>query len=294
MSRLALGTVQFGLDYGVSNPSGRLSPGIAADIVAAARANSIDTFDTSPAYGTSEEVLGGLLPAGSRVVSKVARIQEGPLGPDAVEACASALNRSLRLLRRDSLYGLMVHWAEDLLRDGSEALYAWMLKAKAEGKVARIGVSVYDAGQIDRILAKFPVDLVQLPLSVLDQRLLRSGHLAMLKERGVEVHVRSVFLQGLLLMGMDDLPAYFGRFRDILERLHGTAARAGLTPLELSLGFAMGIPEVDKIVVGVNSVSQLEEIIAASKIVIQPETLQEVASDEVGLLNPSRWELTRK
>jgi aryl-alcohol dehydrogenase-like predicted oxidoreductase len=294
VSRLALGTVQFGLDYGVSNRDGQVVPEMAARIVSAAFANSIDTYDTSPAYGESENVLGNLLPAGSKVISKVSRIPDAIIGNHSLESCHHTFEKSLRALRVGSLYGLLVHWADDLLKEGADRLYTWMQQMKEVGRVARIGVSVYDSSQIDRILEKFPIDIIQIPLNALDQRLLHSGHIEMLKERGVEIHVRSVFLQGLLLMKMSDIPAYFRPYHDDIKEFHSTAARAGLTPLELSLGFVMGMPEVDMVVVGVNSDVQLREIVTASRTRISPDMLSKVASTEAGLLNPSLWEAARK
>src|SRR5262249_48966545 len=139
-----------------------------------------------------------------------------------------------------------------------------MTALKESGSVGRIGVSVYTAAEIDGICRRFPVDMVQLPVSVLDQRLLASGHLRLLKDRGVEVHARSVFLQGLLLSEPENLPDYFRTVRDSLAVFRARASEHGMSAIEAALQFALRIPEIDCVLVGVCDAPQLAQIVAAA------------------------------
>ena len=130
------------------------------------------------------------------------------------------------------LYGLLAHDAKDLLGTTGDAIWQTMEELRAEQRVVRVGASVYNGGQIDAMLQRYPIDLVQLPLSVLDQRLIQSGHLDRLAERNIEVHVRSVFLQGALLMSPDRLPPHLAGLRPCLEQISERAAVLGISPLQ--------------------------------------------------------------
>jgi aryl-alcohol dehydrogenase-like predicted oxidoreductase len=207
--QLGLGTVQFGGDYGVSNPGGRTPPDEVARILALAEREDIGLLDTAALYGDSEAVLGGALRRGHkfRIVSKTLKFDAARISQADASALRAGFENSLRRLRQDRLYGLLVHAAADLLRPGGELLWAALNELKREGLVEKIGVSVYTGEDIEAILLRFRPDLVQLPLSVLDQRLIAGGQLARLKAQAVEIHARSIFLQGLLLMEDAELPS---------------------------------------------------------------------------------------
>lgn len=271
--KLGLGTVQFGLDYGISNASGRTPPAEVARMLERARDAGVRCLDTAPAYAASEEVLGAQLPAGHQfqIVTKTlkgSRVKE-------------TLQRSLDRLGVTSLYGLLVHDADTL----DIALYRELQAVKERGLVQKVGVSVYGGAQLDRVLEDFPIDLMQLPVSLVDQRLLASGHLDRLKERSVEVHARSVFLQGLLLMDTRSLPAHFEAVKPRLLQLR---QRFG-SMLAATLGFVLSLPQVDRVIVGATSVRELDELLSAAK---QPQAIDGAAAlawTEEDVLNPSRW-----
>jgi len=135
-------------------------------------------------------------------------------------------------------------------------------------------------------------DLVQVPVNVFDQRLVKSGALAELKRRGIQVHARSAFLQGLLLMAPAKLPAYFEPIRDRIEAWHSFCAERDLTPLAGALGFATGLADVDRVVVGVESVQQLQEVIAAA-VPLPAADFATFALDDPAFVDPSRWQVER-
>jgi aryl-alcohol dehydrogenase-like predicted oxidoreductase len=256
-TRLGLGTVQFGMKYGIANARGRTGRDDVRAIIAMAARNDIRVLDTAAAYGESEAVLGDCLDADARwcVVTKTPPLKAHP-DADARDVVRSGLMRSLDRLRLPSLYGLLAHHAADLLGPQGEAIYSEMRRLKDEGRVGRIGLSAYRGEEIDAALARFDIDLVQVPINVLDQRLISGGQIERLKRRGVEIHVRSVFLQGLLLLVPSALPGYFEPIRRNLEAWRSALQGAGLSPAQGALSFAASIG-ADVVLVGVDGPEQL-------------------------------------
>lgn len=284
-AKVGLGTVQFGLPYGVSNTRGQPAPAEVRSILELAQDRGVRTLDTAAQYGSSEAVLGQTLAAGHRfeIVTKA------PPGVTA-DTVAACLERSLALLRQAGVHGLMVHHADDLTPE----LAARLLELKAQGLVKRVGASIYDARQVEQLLTHRGLDLVQVPVSLLDQRLVDSGHLARLKDAGFEVHARSVFLQGLLLMPQESIPEALASVRPHLERLRSRAAAAGFSMMQAALGYVLGLQHVDRVVVGVTARDELLEILAAVEALppltgALPELAEGAAYLDEAILNPARW-----
>ena len=291
--KLGLGTVQFGLDYGVSNPAGKTPEAEVGHILQLASNNGMRVLDTAAGYGESEAVLGRSLPPqhSFAIVTKAPAMRADEAGNDYIGRVKATLRQSMARLRQETLYGLLVHRAEDLLSAQGEQMMDALLEFKQQGMVQKVGVSVYKAEQIDAVLARHPVDLVQLPISVLDQRLIASGHLAALKRAGIEVHARSVFLQGLLLMPPHALPDYFATIQDHLTGYHTWLEGSALAPLQAALGFVLGLPELDHVILGVNSTAQLQEILAAQAGQLDAYSMARFALQDPAMLDPSRWRL---
>ncbi|MBI3899066.1 MAG: aldo/keto reductase [Gammaproteobacteria bacterium] len=292
--KLGLGTVQFGLDYGVSNAGGRVPEAEVEKILATAGRAEISVLDTANLYGDSEAVLGRTIPPDQhfRVVTKTLQFRTARLTDHDAHALRVGFEQSLTRLGAEQVYGLLVHHADDLLVDGGEALHAEMLRLRASGQVAKIGVSVYDTRQLDDVLERYPVDLVQLPLNVCDRRFISGGHLAALQRAGVEVHARSAFLQGLLLMDDAKIHRYFDPYRDRLRAYFRALADAGLSRLQGALAFVASVPEVDIALVGVTSQVELVQIVDALAQPLPDYTFfDEFTIADEGLINPSRWQI---
>lgn len=277
--RLALGTVQFGLDYGISNRAGQVNDDGLDAILALARKLGMDTLDTAQAYGNAESRLGSRSTADFLLVDKlVPGIQAGE-----VEA---SVDDSLRRLARARLDGLLLHRSQD----ASPALFERLEDLQRRGKLGRLGVSVYAPEELDAWLAQgYPLQLVQLPTNLLDQRFLRSGWLDRLQGLGCEIHVRSLFLQGLLLMQPAMRPDYFQAFARPLARLDGWHPH--LSPLHKALSMIAALPQVSRFVVGVCHAHELAAIAAAHGHP-HPYPADEIAGlacDEPGLINPAMW-----
>jgi aryl-alcohol dehydrogenase-like predicted oxidoreductase len=193
-------------------------------------------------------------------------------------------------LGRERLDGILVHHADNLLADGGEIVFEALLKLKDEGRVGRIGCSVYTGYEIEALLARYSLEILQVPINVLDQRLLLSGLLADIKARGIEIHARSLFLQGILLAPPDTLSARFGPLMPALRRFSEACTRAGASPLAACLAFARRCGFLDYGMVGVISRQQLQDILSAwgvsGSLMLE---FGELASPEHAMLNPAHW-----
>lgn len=288
LQKLGLGTVQFGMDYGVANKGGRVSGSRLDEVIALAQHLRIRVLDTAAAYGESEAALGRYLRdfSGVRVVTKT------PPAPD-VTSLRATFDRSLARLGVDSVYGLLVHHAADLLGPDGERLWQALESFKAQGRVTRIGVSVYSPEELRAVRARFQLDLVQLPMNLLDQRFRRCGLLNELHDERVEVHVRSVFLQGVLLMEPSELPEYFAPLRATLESIREHADASHTSVLAMALNSVLHLPQVDCVLVGVDSAKQLQHIADAiqAEWVVDESLAGEWATEDLRWLNPVQWKL---
>ncbi|MBK7901033.1 MAG: aldo/keto reductase [Betaproteobacteria bacterium] len=290
-TRIGLGTVQWGMEYGVNNHDGRTPSLEVGRILAAGRAVGLRVLDTAALYGEAESVLGEQDLRGMRVVTKTPRYAHAPITAADANDLKATLGRSLARLRQPSVHGLLVHHADDLLAPGGERLIDALHFLRDQGKAERIGVSVYDGNQIAAVLERFTPDLVQLPLNVLDQRLVTDGSLSRLASLGVEIHVRSVFLQGLLLMQPDSTPAYFDPWRDQLCAWHAACYARNVLPQHAALAFVCDQPEVNCCLVGVQSLAQLEQSLAGLDDVPAFDAAPFACRDPA-LLNPANWRLS--
>jgi aryl-alcohol dehydrogenase-like predicted oxidoreductase len=288
--KIGLGTAQFGMDYGITNREGRTSLTEARRILSWAKDLGVEVLDTAPAYGCSEEVIGEVLPDRShyRIVTKTPVWEPHVAHDRGVELVEAALLRSLRRLRQERVYGLLAHHAAQLLSDEADEIYARMLELKQRGLVEKIGVSVYSTEEIEGVLKHHEVDIVQLPVNVLDQRFIERGQLESLKRRGIEVHARSVFLQGVLLADISELPIFLSPLLEKMRSYHDALERKGLTPLQGAISFIKNIPEIDIMILGVVNVRQLVQVVEAYQSSVSLE-YGAFSCTDTALLNPMNW-----
>ncbi len=260
IDKLALGTAQFGLAHGVSNLRGRLNDAEAQATLDLAADAGLHYLDTSAEFGDAELKIGKLAPRTRpfKVTTKTISLANG-LG-----ALENRARRSLRNLGAPSAYALLINSAEDLLGPGGEALWRKAQELKDAGLFERVGVSVRAEDAPAALARRFKPDIMQLPVSLLDQRLITSGELQTLAELGVELQLRSIFLQGLLFLPRDGLPAELASAGPRLSRIRREIAEAGADPLQAALSFALQRPEATSVIVGVASAAELRAIIAAA------------------------------
>lgn len=290
--RLGLGTVQWGLDYGVANQSGRPSDEVVKGILARAKQAGANLLDTAAAYGEAEDVIGRLREADAfPVVTKTLPFDQKSSGDsDRVERVVKGVRHSLSRLRRESVDGLLVHHCDELFGAHGQMLWERLSELKMEGCVQRLGVSVYSPDQLTRLLDLFPLDLVQLPFNVFDQRFLTAGLFDRLKRTGVEVHIRSAFLQGVLLMPEGQLPSFLAGLAPIHEHWRRETVALGMSIVGGALGFCLQHPAVSRVIVGCDTIEQAETLFdAVSESYVELPDFERFHISDTKLIDPRKW-----
>jgi aryl-alcohol dehydrogenase-like predicted oxidoreductase len=284
--KIALGTAQFGLDYGVANQRGKVSRSDAQSILDHAWQCGIDTLDTAVAYGDSEQRLGEIGIRDWQVISKMPGIPANCT--DVSRWMSDSVTEALGRLNVEHLFGLLLHRPQQLLESDGEQLYRALQQLKSSGLVTKIGVSIYDPTELDPLLERYPMDIVQAPFNIIDRRLIDTGWMSRMSELGIELHVRSVFLQGLLLMTPSARPLAFSRWASLWENWQNWLIQSEMNPLQACLRHALSFPEITKVIVGLDSLGHLQEILGAIPGPM-PQIPTELHCNDVDLLNPSRW-----
>jgi uncharacterized protein len=284
MNKLAIGTVQFGMTYGIANQEGQVHQDKAFAILDLAWKNGIDTLDTAKSYGTSEKVIGNYLrlhPENTwNVITKFGNRDKNVA--DQIQDSYRELNILPTIL--------MAHSAKLFMNPEFQAELA---EANEKQIISKAGVSVYNEAEIDSVLgADFKPEVIQLPLNILDTSLHRNNVLKNLKEKGIEIHVRSAFLQGLFYLSDANLKGYFEDALPYIIRLRSIAANAGLSLSELSLLWLFSLEEVSKVVIGLDNVEQLKAHLTTLKKQLDPAVYEDALSvhyENENVLNPSLW-----
>ena len=246
----------------------------------------MDTLDTAIAYGISETTLGQVGVRDWDVITKLPALPADC--QDVGEWVGVQIEEAIRRLGVKRLKGVLLHRPEDLLGEYGNCLVMALECLKHDGLTQQIGISIYDPQQLEKLTAIMAIDLIQAPFSILDRRLVDSGWASRLKDHGTELHTRSAFLQGLLVMPRDQRPTKFSRWSEIWVEWAEWLERTGLTPLQACLAYVLGVAEIDRVVVGVDSLTQLEEILNASQAVL-PSLPAWPQSIETELINPALW-----
>jgi aryl-alcohol dehydrogenase-like predicted oxidoreductase len=287
--KLGLGTAQFGIPYGATNAIGQLQPGPARAIIQLALENGIDLFDTAPAYGTAEQLIGAVLSPEAKIVTKTSIARQRSFTRDDVADIGASFRISLNNLQRTGVYGLLVHSPDDVQRPGGNLIIELLLELRDRGIVQKIGVSAYTREQLEYCLRRYPLDLYQVPLSYVDQRLVRSGVLRDLASSGAEIHVRSIFLQGILLAPLQRLPDYFAPWLDKLAQIRSALVAAGAAPGAAALAFVRAKTPASYAIVGATSVPELRQLLQQSSQTAAALPFDDFAIDDEGLIDPSCW-----
>ena len=293
MPEIALGTVKLGMHDGITNQLGKTQKNEAKNILEYAWKNGINTLDTASSYGNSEEVLGEVIDIDNdwKIITKIPDIKSNSIGIKHINQMLDSFKSSLSKLKKESIYGLLLHNCNNIFLPGGEKIFEAMQQLKKDGFIKKIGVSLYDREQINYLLSNYPVDLVQIPINILDQRLIDGGELKKLKKQEVEIHARSVFLQGLLLSPQEILPLSFKPLLEKVKAFHQEANRRNISAIQLSLGFVKSIKEIDKVVLGINTLEHLYEVVNLENINFDITEFSHLKVDDKTLLNPSNWKV---
>ena len=231
MNKIALGTVQFGLDYGINNSRGKIPREEVFEILNTGSTAGIGTLDTAYDYGESEKVIGQFLlqaPGAFKVVTKLPACDR----PQA----QAFINESIQRLNGMILDGLLIHHFDSFKKD--RQLWEILKRFKSEGRVSKIGFSLYYPAQLLELFELgINLDMVQLPYSLFDRRF--EPHFGRLKDQGIEIHVRSVFLQGLIFKNPEELSARFGKMAPKIRSLQVLGQEKNIPLAALAVNFAV-------------------------------------------------------
>ena len=285
ITKLGIGTLQFGLNYGIANKDGKLKNLEINKIKNISKAHNINIVDTANVYGNSEKRLGDLGFSDFKLVSKLP-VTQPPI--DRVNWVLKNVRKSLKKLNVTKLYGMHIHNTKYLLDKKGYKIYNGLVKAKKEGLINKIGVSVYTIQELKKIILRFKIDLVLLPFNIFDQRLIKSNILQELKDRNIEIHTRTTFLQGLLLLEGSKIPSKFEKYKKYFDNWNKIQKKIKIPKFEICLKYALSNKYIDKVIVGIDNSKQFNLLIkAAGYLKIQTKSVD--ASKEIDLINPSKW-----
>ena len=284
MNKMAIGTAQFGMDYGISNMKGQLGEFEISNILNYAKKNGINTLDTAKGYGNSEESIGNYLikyPDSSwQIITKVDEHSSSLI--DLLQ------DSELKLGLNPTLF--LAHTAELFI---NKKFQDELQIIKQNNLIKKIGVSLYTEAEIIKVLeSNFIPEIIQLPMNILDTRLYHNGIIKELSRRKIEIHARSVFLQGVFYLSDNDIVHRFHDANKAIQQLKYHAKIADLTLAELSLLWLVNLEEISKVIIGVESVDQLNNHLQTLKKIVEPnifEAALEVRYENESILNPSLW-----
>lgn len=288
--RLALGAAQFGLNYGVTNKIGEVSNEEMKIILNFAKKQSIETIDTAVNYGTSETRLGSFDLSSFDIITKISDLGLPPTGVE--DHIIEVIVRSLERLNITKLEAVLIHNADLIFSSASSKIFRGLLKAKDKGLCKKIGVSIYNPDHIKTISQKYPIDLIQAPLSIFDQRMIHSGALTYCKDNNISVHIRSIFLQGLLICSSEERPRYFDKWDRIWALWDSWLQENNFSRVQGAISFInYQLPlGIERVVIGFQNIRQFKEVIF-NKDTLADNFPDEFASIDEALRDPTKWKI---
>jgi aryl-alcohol dehydrogenase-like predicted oxidoreductase len=284
VSKLGLGAAQFRFE-GAVGARGRTPRETTAEILGVAQRAGVSLIDAAVPYPSAEAVIGEAMPRPHdfRLMIKTARCDRGP---EFVEAEARA---SLKRLGVDKAHAVIVQSAGDLFGPHGPALWDKLQDLKEQGLIEKVGVATLASDDPVGVARRFKPDLIQAPVSLLDQRLIATGALAAVRDLGVEVHLRSIFMQGVLFLPLDRMPAPMKGAAAGISRVRRMIAEGRSDPLQAALAFALSREEASSVVVGVTTAAELQAVIAAAASPPPDLDWDGMAIDDPRALDGERW-----
>lgn len=284
-SRLILGTVQFGLSYGINNSEGKPTTEVVYDILDTASWEGIKELDSADLYGDAQHIIGGYISesGNSFLINSKFKI-------DSDLTIREQLVKTIAETKTSGVYVYFYHRFDDMI--SKPASIAELSALKSEGLLSRIGVSVYGNEELKRCVDNDTVDVIQLPFNLLDNFSRRGELIRQAKELGKTIQIRSVFLQGLFFRDPDSFPPVLTPLKKYIVRLRKIAAECGISMHALALGYAASKKEIDGIIIGVDSRAQLLNNIGSFDTVPDRsviEAVENIIVEEESLLYPFNW-----
>lgn len=287
MLNLTLGTAQFDMSYGVARTAEKIDFNQIEEILNFAYKNGVNTLDTAIHYGNTEEILGEIGVSDWNIITKIHSVNFDTKDP--YGWVIREVENSLNKLNIDKLHGILLHETRLLSNKYGELIWKALDAIKTQKLSQNIGISIYDPSEISKINQDYSFDIIQAPFNVLDKRIESSGLLEEISKKNKELHVRSIFLQGLLLMDPSSRPSQFNRWNDVWSRWEEWLNYNNSSPLEACINFACSNHRINKVIVGVDSLSQIKKIISTAALQKKPMKFPDIQSIDEDLINPSNW-----
>ncbi len=284
--KLVLGSAQFGLNYGITNKTGLINEIEGRKIIDHAFENGISSIDTAVDYGIAESNLGKIGVSNWNITTK---LPELPNNVD-YNYVQKIIENSISRLKVNSLDEVLLHRPDQLFMSHGETIYKVLCKLKKKGLVKKIGISVYDTENSLKYFEKFHFDVIQIPFNLFDNRLFTNNLNIELNKKDVEIQVRSIFLQGLLLQNLSQIPQKFMKWKNLWQAYENWTNEIKMSKIEACLNYVSGFHEIKKIIIGVDSFLQLNEILEIdfSRKISNPLP-PEFKNIEKELINPVNW-----
>ncbi len=286
--KLILGTVQFGLNYGINNTSGKVSLSDSLKILNCAYENGIKILDSAEAYGNAHEVIGKFHSKNPEKIFKVITKLPNQINDN----IAKKVDGYLKELNINQIDTLMFHSYKSY--NNNIKNLGIFNRLKSEKKIKKLGVSVYTNDEIKKIILNNDIDVIQLPFNLFDNVNLRDDILQKAKIKGKIIHTRSALLQGLFFKDKNDSNETVQNLKSELNLLYDISKRDNVSISELALSYCLKQKTIDNVLIGVDSTDQLIDNIKAVKYNLKQKTINSINSIKVqntDLLNPSLWKL---
>lgn len=283
--RFSIGTAQFGFNYGITNLNGKVKINQISKIIKFCNQNKINSLDTAIGYGNSEKILGKFSLKNFLITTKLPEIPKlEKKNPD--KWIRNQVINSCKRLKVKKIFCLLLHKPDQLRGALGNKIMESVKKLKKNGYLVNFGVSVYSVKELNKIILKFKIDLVNLPLSIINRDFLKKNYLIFLKKKKIKIHVRSIFLQGILLnyKNLKDTKLNKNNF---FVRWDKWLNVNKISPLQACLAFVKQIKEIDKIIVGIDNFEQLKEIFTTYRLIKKISVPKFVISRD--LKDPSKW-----
>lgn len=286
---LVLGTANFGQKYGIANQGKEISFKEAASIIDFAISKNVTFIDTASTYGDAESMLGEIGMANFKIITKIR--SKGELGESISSWLTREIELSLERLKINSLHGALFHRSDDVDRQHIDEITTTLEKLRSAGLVQNIGVSIYDPSELSSPhWLSFPLDIIQAPLNLIDRRIINSNFFAKLKNNHTEIHVRSVFLQGLLLMPKEKRPNWARSWTKIWDEWEKWLdENKSTSALSACLQFSKSFDAINKVVVGASSLKEFKHILSTMENEHYIKFFPKIESIDKRLIDPFNW-----
>jgi len=281
--KISIGTAQFDKKYGVNRGKSKFDFFLKKQLIKTAGKFNIRTIDTATSYKNAEKELGKIGLNGFNLITKLPKIKKQNINLE--KWVTFSLKRSLDKLKVKNIYGLLIHHPKDLNKKNRKTYINALVKLKEKKLVKKIGVSLYDVEDIGKILKFWKPDIIQIPYNVIDRRLEKNSFFKRIKKNKIEIHVRSIFLQGLLTKR--ERPKKFYKWDNLLDRWFYWCKSKNLEPFQAAYLYVKKIKEIDKVVIGFDNLKQMRDLVKINKKHVS--NFPNLECKDKMLLNPYNW-----